>query len=812
MAPGGARRGAVSTVEHHARVTALFHEALSHPTAERSGWLTTRADAPGVIAEVRTMLTHHREDGDALLDRPLLDREAEAPDPLLGETVGPWRVVALLGHGGMGTVYRAERAEADGPEGFRQSAALKLVRPGVGPGFRERFVRERALLASLDHPGVARLLDGGVTGRGWPYLAMELVEGEPITTYAERHGLGVPARLGLFVEACEAVAFAHRRLVVHRDLKPAHVLVAEDWGRGTGGWQKGTRGGSTASGSEDWGDGGRPGRGSKPPKTQSPEPGPRAARVKLLDFGVAKLLDAEDDALTRTGPGPMTPAYAAPEQVAGQPVTTATDVYALGLVLYELLAGQRPYEVSALTAAETERVIRETLPRRPSEVAPGSRARYLRGDLDAVVLRALAKEPDRRYPSADALADDLRRHLAGHPVLARPDTRGIRARAFVRRNRAAVTAAAAVLAVLVAVVSGFTWRLAAERDRAQQNAEVAQAESERSEAVAGFLEQILRAPNARWYNDAEATGPDTPIRAVLDEAARQIERDFADQPDLRADLHHVLGDTYAALGLTDEAGRHHRQVLVLRESLYAPPHPKLAEALYYGGGFAEGETYDEIAAIRSLRRAVAMQRVQPEGNNLPFMLQTLGARYLTAGDPETADSLLREGFTFVTETFVEGHDGYRYRDPVRVGLAHLLADAHLSRGDPREATRWLETSASLIDRLPRRAGYHGVWQIQMCMRGRVHARQRQFREAEPFLLACAGEEAPRAPISPFPRPETLAASDGASTALVELYEAWGRPDRADPWREAARRRGAAQDSARARLRASGVLDEPLPAW
>ncbi|MEM6327489.1 MAG: serine/threonine-protein kinase [Bacteroidota bacterium] len=780
---------------------ALFHEALDHPTAERDGWLATRADAPEIVAEVRTMLAHHRGDGESLLDLPLLDRESEPPDPLLGSVVGPWRVVALLGHGGMGTVYRAERAEADGLAGFHQTAALKLVRPGVGPGFRARFLRERALLASLDHPGVARLLDGGVTDRGWPYLAMELVEGEPITTYAEARDLSVPVRLGLFVDVCDAVAYAHRRLVVHRDLKPAHVLVA-------------------------FGSDGEGARSQWPVADSIPESrrslllptgsSPLAPRVKLLDFGVAKLLDSEDEVLTRTGPGPLTPAYAAPEQVAGQAITTATDVYALGLVLYELLAGQRPYEVSTLTAAETERVIRETAPRRPSEVAPAHRARTLRGDLDAVVLRALAKDPDRRYASADALADDLRRHLRGLPVVARPDSVGVRVRSFVRRHRTGVAVALGMLLVLTAVVGGFTWRLAAERDRAQQsaeaarlNAEVAESESERAEAVADFLEQILRAPNARWYNEAEATGPDTPIRAVLDEAARQIEADFADQPDLRADLHHILGDTYAALGLPREAGRHHRATLMVRESLYTAPHPKLAEALYYGGGFTSDGRYDEIAAIRALRRATAMQRVQPEGNNFPFMTQTLAARYRTAGDPHAADSLAREGFAYATATFVEGHDGFRYRDPVRVGLAQLIANASLDRGDLAAAARWLAMGDSLLARLPRREAYHATWQAQGCARGRWQTQRREFPEAERSLLACAGERPPRAAPSPFPRPESASVLPASRRALVALYEAWGRPTEADRWRDAAQREAVAVDSVRTRLLASGVLYERL---
>ncbi|HYE94626.1 MAG TPA: serine/threonine-protein kinase, partial [Rubricoccaceae bacterium] len=507
----------MTPADRHARVSALFLDALDRPTDARAAWLAASCDDTDIRREVAALLTQHvAETG--LLDRPALARHADGEahaDPRLGQRVGPWRLDAPLGRGGMGAVYRAVRAD----ESFTQHAALKLMHAGGDADFRPRFLRERALLAGLDHPGVARLLDGGVTPDGVPYLAMELVDGEPITAHADRHRLGVEERLRLFLQACEAVAYAHRNLVVHRDLKPAHVLVD--------------------------------GRSERP-------------QVKLLDFGIARLLSSDEALLTRTGPGPMTPAYAAPEQLLGQPVTTATDVYALGVVLYELLAGRRPYDVGSLTAAQAERVVCGTEPPRPSAVAPPERRRALRGDLDTIVQKAMAKEPARRYPSADALADDLRRSLDGLPVEARPATAGYRLGRFVRRHRAGVLAATAVVAGAVALVAFYTARLTAERDRALRATEVAQSETARAEAVAAFLEQILRAPNASWYVEGEAKGPDTPVRAVLDEAARRVDRDFAAQPDLQADLHHLLGDTYNALGLEEEADRHHVRVLAIR--------------------------------------------------------------------------------------------------------------------------------------------------------------------------------------------------------------------------------------------------------
>ena len=260
----------MTAAERHARASALFLEALDRPPATRAAWLAAACDDAEVCRRVGALLEGH-DAPDGLLDRPALVRPAPEADPLVGRRVGPWRVTARLGRGGMGAVYRAARADAT----FEQEVALQVVRPGLEADFQARFVRERAVLAGLDHAGIARLIDGGVAADGTPYLTTELVAGEPITAWADRRGLGVEARLRLFLQACDAVAYAHRSLVVHRDLKPAHVLVADEPGGG---------------------------------------------RVKLLDFGVAKLLEADAVDLTRTGPGPMTPAYAAPEQLLGRPV------------------------------------------------------------------------------------------------------------------------------------------------------------------------------------------------------------------------------------------------------------------------------------------------------------------------------------------------------------------------------------------------------------------------------------------------------------------------------------------------------------
>ena len=417
------------------QIQTLFNAVLEQDPAARDAFLHTAcADDPDLLAEVRSLLA---ADADA---HPLLDSlaiEAIAlpadllPDGILpaeGERVGPYRIVEPLGRGGMGAVFLAERADGQ----FEQQVALKLIRGGAGSAqIVRRFQSERQILARLQHPHIARLLDGGLTEDGQPYFAMEYVDGVPLDQYCEVHDSPIEDRIQLIRAACDAVQSAHRQLVVHRDLKPANILVTVD------------------------------------------------GQVKLLDFGIAKMLTGAEDAmgdpmgapaLTQTGHAVMTPAYAAPEQLRHEPVTTATDVYALGVVLYELLAGERPYDLSGCSPAEIERIVSEQAPRPPSAVAPAHRQRRLRGDLDTIVQKALRKEPERRYTSAEALADDLQRHLEGRPVEARPDTAGYRTRKFVQRHRAGVTATAAVVVLIATLVTFYTTQLAQERDQCRNAA------------------------------------------------------------------------------------------------------------------------------------------------------------------------------------------------------------------------------------------------------------------------------------------------------------------------------------------------------
>ena len=395
------------TAERWAQVEILFLRSLDLPVEEREAFLREQCeDDPQLAEEVLSLLRHETEEEPPLADA--LQAGAASlltADPVPGRLLGPYRIEREIGQGGMAVVYLASRADGE----FQQRVAVKLIKRGMDTAaVVERLRRERRILAALDHPSIARLLDGGTTSDGRPWIAMEYIEGLPIDRFCEQNRLTIEERCRLVDKVCEAVAYAHRNLVVHRDLKPSNILVLPD---------------------------GSP---------------------KLLDFGIAKVL-REDDALaeeplTRGPAPPLTPEYASPEQIQCGPVTTASDVYSLGVVLYEVLAGERPYRLSSTTLSELERAICTAGPRKPSTVEslPLRTRRRLAGDLDNIVLMALHKDVARRYRSAERLAEDLRRHLQGLPVHARRDTLAYRAGKFIRRNFTAVAAGVLLAASVIA--------------------------------------------------------------------------------------------------------------------------------------------------------------------------------------------------------------------------------------------------------------------------------------------------------------------------------------------------------------------------
>jgi serine/threonine-protein kinase len=570
------------------------------------------------------------------------------------ERIGPYRVVREIGRGGMGVVYLAERADAE----YRRRVAIKIVRAGFGAReLEDRFRHERQILASLDHPHIARLYDGGVTEDGRPYLVMELVEGEPIDRYCDERALDIDARLALFDQACAAVQYAHRRLIVHRDLKPANILVS-------------------------------------------------AAGVKLLDFGIAKLLDRESaDASTRTaGLGIMTPEYAAPEQIRGEPVTTSTDVYALGAVLYELLAGRRPHAIRRGSIEEMARVLTQDVvppssaasrplgqddePARmpdsdasPAASAAATRAttpdrlrRRLKGDLDAIVLTALRTEPEKRYASAEALREDVRRHRSGFPVSARPVTPAYRLGRFMRRNRVAAAAGLVAFASLAVGFAGTVWqarKAASERDAAL-------AEADKATRMYNLMADVfqLAAP-------AQARGRDVPLREVLDTGRVWISRELAEQPELRADMDIVLGEVYYSLGLYEHALELYRDAVGARTGFFGETYESVATAWLMVGKAHEGLGNPDSAEIAARRGFEILERLPSfEGRDftITHALVRLGESLRRNGRLAEAEDTIRYALDLLSPTTEDA----RWR---RTVLLNLLGHVRRARGDAAGAER-----------------------------------------------------------------------------------------------------------------------------
>lgn len=558
--------------ERHARLKGLLLAAVDLSPAAREALLDRECAGDAALrAEVEELLEHDQRTGDDLFRLPFSARVTAPADPASGDRLAgerAYRLLEPLGQGGMGRVFLAERVGGD----FRQLVAIKLLAWHLGDDAEaaRRFRRERQILARLNHPNIARLLDGGTTSDGKPFLVLEHVDGVPIDDYVARQGLDVEAILRLFLRVCDAVRFAHQSLVVHRDLKPANILVVA--------------GGATGAS----GDGGEP---------------------KLLDFGIAKWLAEEvegDGAATRRGDLVLTPRYASPEQVRGEAISTATDVYSLGIVLYELLAGRPPYEVSTTAPADMVRVVCETQPLPPSSAKTSRLAGERRSgagesrvprDLDAIVLKALRKEPEARYGSVEAFADDLRRQLEGRPVLARDGGVAYRATRFVRRNRWAI----GVGLVFIATVAGFILQLARQLSQTEFQRDLARKERDRATATADFLLQLFAAADP-----SEARGREITARDLVDRGALRLERELADQPELQATLMDSLGRVYRHLGEPQKGVPLLEKALALRRAQRGPPDESLYFALQHLGlARLEASRLDEAEAL--LREALAVR-------------------------------------------------------------------------------------------------------------------------------------------------------------------------------------------------------------
>ncbi len=628
-----------------ARIHAVLLDALERPEEEQSAFLGEAcAGDRELLAEVASLVRAH--EGDGPISR--LDSEALGVSAAPPTQIGPYRIIRRLGQGGMGSVYLAQREGA----GFTQQVALKLIRAGFAdPHLAERLEAERRILARLEHPGIARLIDGGTTPDGQPYYAMEYVEGTSLLDYCESRRLDTAARIRLFAEVCDAVHYAHQQLVVHRDLKPGNILVTGD---------------------------GHP---------------------KLLDFGIAKPLDPSEDGggATRTAAW-ITPAYASPEQVRGQAVSILTDVYALGILLYELLAGYRPYEVDSLSPAEIERVVCEVPPEPPSERAAGHLRRALRGDLDTIVLKALSKEPERRYASARDLANDLRRYLDGRPVRARPDSFVYRASKFVRRHRVGVTTAAIIAVTTLGGLVGTAWQAR----RATLQAEIASAQRDRaeSEAEKAALVTDLMVDLFRLTDPAETLGDTVTARQLLDEGTRRIERELADRPDLQAAMLSEVAGVYANIGLLDRAERLARRALTLNEVITGPASLETSSNLDQVGRLlaARGQREEAVSYLQRSIDARSRLLDAPDTilartqSDLAWLLRDLGrhgeAAALFRQALETQRALLDENDPAVASTRFGLAAAYHDQDSLEAAIELFrttLARFDTSRGRPHPA-------------------------------------------------------------------------------------------------------------------------------
>lgn len=688
--------------------------------------------------------------------------------------VGPYRLVRKLGRGGMGQVYLAVRDD----EAFKRYVAVKVIRKGMDTeDILKRFRVERQILASLTHPNIARLLDGGATEDGLSYFVMEYVDGEPLTKYCDDNKLSLEKRLELFESVTEAVRYAHQNLIVHRDLKPANILVSND------------------------------------------------GQVKLLDFGIAKFLNPDLTAytlpMTRTEVRVMTPEYASPEQVRGNSVTTASDVYQLGILLYELLTGHRPFTFETKKRGEIEKIILEKAPAKPStmiskmEELPASTAtpetvsvkrrtplerlrRQLSGDLDRIILMALRKETDRRYQSADQLLQDLQNYRTGRPVMAQSDTWTYRTSKFVQRNKLTVTTSAIVLLALVitTIVSfRFAYVTAEQRDQIVL-------EAQKTEQVKDFLLELFVQANPEFNGGVEPT-----VYSLLKSGAESISSELEDQPAVQAEMMYTIGFVYTELGYYDESLPLLERSLEIERDLAGDGiTPGLAQSLY-GMGYLKGEERDREEAARyhleslNIRRAlfgeqhlltaeslndlaaamysyphpsadtllhlwsealdIRVALLEDDHKDIAETLGNLAVIQQDLGNDDLSESTYRQAQAMIESTLGERHPFYATN---LYNFGTLMAYVDLD-----EAERLFRDVISLRTEIY--GPDHDLVANAMNQLGRVLLGKGVFSEAEDMLVDSRDLHAANSSPNDF-----IVARDNFT--LGRLYEAWGQPDKA----------------------------------
>jgi len=670
----------------------LFKRTLDCPGEQRSAFLK---EACGEDLELRCeveALLKFNEDGDQFLEEPVLEIALESflqtslrPD----QRIGDYKVVSHIGSGGMGEVYLAH----DGK--LNRQVALKLVRFGTGGEETARhFQREAQILASLNHLNIAQLYGAEIIPDGFSFLIMEYVEGVRIDKYCDNNHLSVRDRLEMFRRVCGAVHYAHQRLIIHRDIKPANILI-----------------------------------------TKEGEP-------KLLDFGIAKLLDPEASMAgeqTVTFAAAMTPEYASPEQVRGETMTTASDVYSLGVILYELLTGQRPYRIKGRNPAEIARAITEQEPARPSTAiarssgsskSQGPNPKILRGDLDNIVLNAMRKESQRRYASVEQFSEDIRRYLGDRPITARKDTFSYRTVKFIKRNKVAVTTATLVVLAIVTGLIVALWQA----ENARQQRDLAHHERLKAERINTFLQRMLSFSNQSvtsvW---PVAQKKDVTVNEMLDRVTPQVEAELTDQPDVRAQVLRTIGSAYASQGRYDMAEKNLRTALNDEIQLYGENNPEVADTMSELGVLSYRQVrYEEANSL--LEKAIAAYKTQRQANlasfnpaKLALALDYLAATKLYQVDPYAAKPLMLEALRISSGANLRGKD--------RLVVAFNKSDT----GASMVYTGELEKGQALLHEALieyRQISKRPQWEQGSTLThlGAALTMQRQFDEAEKYLI------------------------------------------------------------------------------
>jgi serine/threonine-protein kinase len=716
------------------KVKEIFYEVIELPSEERQQHLQTSCDSIELLNEVNALLAAH-DSAEKFLEPPSLSPGDADNKLFIGKYFGRYKIEKLIARGGMGLVYLGIRDDE-----VKQQAAVKIINPGAVSGtVIKRFYNERQALANLNHPNISRLLDGGITDDGIQYLVMEYIEGIPIDIYCDTMKLNTRSRLHLFLKVMNAVQYAHQNLIVHRDLKPANILV-----------------------------------------TKEGEP-------KLLDFGIAKILAAEGDeesTLTHKGAWNLTPEYASPEQVKGEPITTASDVYSSGIVLYKLLTGHNPYKIKSILHSDISKVITGAEPLKPSEVIYKTTERHegdavvsitpeyvsrtrnesieklnrtLKGDLDNIISMAVRKEPGRRYPSVEHFAGDIKNFLDDHPVSAHSDTLAYRSKKFIRRHKAAVISASLIILLLLSGIAGIIWQAgltAKERDTAKL-------EAEKANRIKSFLAEMITAP------DPKQDGGEVKVIDVVRRAAGNISEELKGQPAVEIEVRTLLGTTYQNLGIYNSAESEMEKALALSIGLYgektietALAQKNLALVYHYKGDYGKAESlytaslkmreslekspsletaklYDSYGTLMAdagdyekskditIKALAIAEKIRGSADYEVGIIQNnLATNYNYLGDLDKADSLYRLSLKIFRKKYGDNH-------LLVSSVINNLAFIHIFKKEHHEAIPLLEESVKIKENILEKN--HPDLILAYSNLGSTYFNDNQFDKAEKIL-------------------------------------------------------------------------------